>query len=377
MSKCRVLIDCSELNFENFSGVRTYALGITQALIINDKVKCTVVIKYGNARFLHESISGLSHNQIIELPEINWFVKVLIRACVLVGARKKFLKLKSNYAYKVLRNIDFDLVYVPTTYLNYNFADTKSVVSLHDIQHKDLPKNFSFFERKYRDFRTLASLENASVIHVSSNFVKETIANHYPNVFKESACVVIPEGVDIDRFRTRKSSKNRQLLFPAMPWKHKNHEVLFQALQHLDNEKALKIIVTGASKMDFRKFSDRQDPMIDFRGVVSNDELNELYGSSFAVLSCSNYESSSLPILEGIAAGCLILASDIKAHREMAELFEIILFDQNNSHDLAKKIMTLINIYDSRQLITNRNVDFIRERTWSSISDKLIKGMDC
>jgi glycosyltransferase involved in cell wall biosynthesis len=63
-------------------------------------------------------------------------------------------------------------------------------------------------------------------------------------------------------------------------------------------------------------------------------------------VSASSYESSSLPLLEGLASGCVALASDIEAHIEMANYYPIVLFDLNSPKSFAKNIENVIHEFN-------------------------------
>jgi glycosyltransferase involved in cell wall biosynthesis len=375
MKKLRILVDCSELNMRNIGGVRTYAIEITKAFMNNDSIECSLFVKYSDRHHLSQEGIDISNQRVFYSKKNNLFIKSIMRTLIIFGAHKNYLKIKTKLSHKNFTNPSFDFIYTPTTYLNYKFTGIKSIVTLHDIQERDLPENFTYFERKYREFRTRITLDNSTVIHVSSHFIKSTIEQHYPNEFEKLKCIVIPEGISGDRVKNYNRVKQRQILFPARPWKHKNHEVLFEALKYLTLENPMRFILTGSNKTDFKKVPSIKESNIEFKGIVSKFEMDELYNKSFAVLSCSLYESSSLPLLEGIAAGCLILASNIDAHKEMAEVFDFTMFDPKNAKSLADGIMNLSYIYDSNQHIKERKFEIIRDRNWSSTCDKLVLEM--
>ena len=375
MEKVRILVDCSELNLSNIGGVRTYAIEITKAFMNNDSIECSLLIKYSDKRYLIDEGINIVNQRVFYSKNNSWLMKIILRVLIMFGAHTIYLMLKTKLARNNLKDSVFDFIYTPTTYLNYKFTGCKSVVTLHDIQHRDLPENFSYLDKKYREFRTRITLQNSTLIHVSSHFIESTIAHHFQNEFKKIKCIVIPEGITLDRFKYYKRAKERQILFPARPWKHKNHKTLFEALGYLTSKNPVRLVLTGSRNTDFKEFQNIQIPNMEFRGVVSKSEMDALYVNSFAVLSCSLYESSSLPILEGIAAGCLILASSIDAHKEMAEVFDLNLFDPKSAKSLAECIENATQIFDSNQHIRARNLTLIKDRDWSSVCNKIILEM--
>ncbi len=372
MFKTKILIDCSELNTNNNGGVLSYSIGICRAFLLNPKVESTLLIKSDDYDFFKKEQMIISPHKVIEIKKPNTFFKLFLVILIILKARKAYIKSKSFRIRKFLEQDTFDCIYTPTTYLNYNLPNIKSVVTMHDIQEKDLPKNFSLFERFYRDFRTRITLQNSSLIHVSSNFIKNTIANHYSSLFKKSKFIVIPEGVDLASFTNSTGKKLKQIIFPARPWKHKNHKIFFEALEYLKTDISVKYILTSVAREDLDQYPLDNYRNIEFKGTVTKEELMKLYSQSFAVLSCSLYESSSLPILEGIASGCLVLASNIQAHIEMAQDFDISYFDTFSAMDLANSISNLVKDYDLGQPISSRNRINIRNRDWGNICNRIL-----
>jgi glycosyltransferase involved in cell wall biosynthesis len=376
MFKTKILIDCSELNTNNNGGVLSYSIDICRAFLLNPKVESTLLIKGEDYDFFQKEQIILPPHKVIEIKKPNHLFRLFLVILIIFKAKRVYLEIKSFRVKKFLKEDTFDCLYTPTTYLNYNFSNIKSVVTLHDIQEKDLPKNFSLFERFYRDFRTQITLQNSSLIHVSSKFIKNTISNHYSSLFKKSKFLVIPEGVDLASFTNSTGKKQKQIIFPARPWKHKNHKIFFEALDYLKTDTSVKYILTGVAREGLDQYPLDNYSNVEFKGTVTKEELMKLYSQSFAVLSCSLYESSSLPVLEGIASGCLVLASNIQAHIEMAQDFDISFFDTASAIDLANSILNLVKDYDLGQPISSRNLINIKNRDWGNICNRLIEEIE-
>lgn len=74
-----------------------------------------------------------------------------------------------------------------------------------------------------------------------------------------------------------------------------------------DGQRFLRLAVESGGRAD----------LIRTCGHVSNDDLYEMYRDAVAVVTPSYDEGFSLPVIEGMAAGALCLASNIPAHREL------------------------------------------------------------
>lgn len=372
MPRIKVLIDCAELNPLNAGGVRSYSTNICKALAQNQDVEVTLLINEASTELFMEVSSLLPSGSVITISDRGKILKLVLAIFQNLRMYKSYLLIKSAVVKPYISGKTFDIAYAPTTYLNSHFGNIPIVVTLHDIQEKDMPDNFSWKERKYRDFRTRITLNQSNSVHVSSKFIQESIFRNYPDLYNSEKFCVIPEGVELKRFRGNSKSKKRQIIFPARPWLHKNHRVLFEAIEKIKNILPPMIVLTGANRGDFDAKISIDANLIEFKGLVSEEELTELYLESFGVLTCSQYESSSLPILEGIAAGCLAIASSIPAHSEMAQALDLSLFDPGHPSQLADAIVKATKHFDAGQINNSRNKNEIEKFDWERIGAALI-----
>ncbi len=373
MSHVRVLVDCSELNAVNSGGVRSYTLNITKALAQNLQTHVSILINEESRELFQEIANLIPDDSLYVIKKANFPLKVTLGILERLELIRIYMYLKSMRVKRVLSEIAIDIVYTPTTFLNYDYGKTPSVVTIHDIQEKDFPQNFSCRIRKYRDFRNRITLKHASSVHVSSRFIEGTILKNYPALYHRERFCVVHEGVDISRFKDDGREKKRQIIFPARSWPHKNHVTLFKAIEGIGAGNMPDIIVTGATQEDFKKNLPGLPGSVIFKGVVSERELTDLYKESFAVISCSLYESSSLPILEGVAAGCIGIASSIPAHLEMAQHLDLALFAPTNSEELTQLIRNLTSEFDGNLNNPRRNSQKISRYDWVNVGDSLIR----
>ena len=370
--KKRILIDLTNLNPMNHGGVPTFAKGIVNGFVSLENVEVSVLRK---SNLKSAEFSGIT--EILASSAMSKGIpKLFLFFLILTNQHKIYGRLKNLEIKKVLKLSSFDYIYTPTTYLNYKFGNIPTLVSLHDIQEKDYPENFSILERIYRNFFVKFTLRNSFKIHVSSYFIKNTVIKHYGRKYNNVNFVVIGEGVDI-KFFNPNIPKERVFLFPARAWKHKNHQVFFSALKDFKNLEDFKFVITGASISDFEKISLQVPKNVEIAGFLDLPELRDIFSRAFCVVSCSRYESSSLPLLEGVASGCRIIASNIPAHLEMASKFQFTLFDTESSEELIESIKSMITDFGSTEseLVTVENLAALKSSDWASIADELLESL--
>jgi glycosyltransferase involved in cell wall biosynthesis len=179
--------------------------------------------------------------------------------------------------------------------------DAPRAVTLHDVQHLDLPHLFSGAQRLYRSVAYHRSARGARIVVVPSAFVRDRVAARLG--IPAERIRVIHLGLDHDRFSPGDVERETFLLYPARRWPHKNHERLFAAFALVRRERPdLRLVLTG----------DGAGPVpegVESRGLVGADELVSLYRRAAAVVFPSLYEGFGQPPLEAMACGTPVAAS--------------------------------------------------------------------
>jgi glycosyltransferase involved in cell wall biosynthesis len=177
-----------------------------------------------------------------------------------------------------------------------------SAVTVHDLQHLDLPQLFSRGERAFRAVAYHRSARAARLVVVPSAFVRDRAVALLG--LDPARVRVIHHGIDHERFRPGDEPREPFLLYPARRWPHKNHARLFEALALLRRDRPeLRLVLTGGG---------HAGPLpagVELRGAVGAAELVALYRRASALVFPSRYEGFGLPPLEAMACGCPVACS--------------------------------------------------------------------
>jgi glycosyltransferase involved in cell wall biosynthesis len=216
------------------------------------------------------------------------------------------------------RLAEAEIVHYPLT-LRIPAVARPSVVTLHDLQHLDLPSLFPRSERAFRRVAWHRSVRSATRVIVLSEFVREHAIARLG--LDSERLRVVPSGVDHRRFNPSADERLPFLFYPARGWPHKNHRRLFEAFALLRRERPhLRLVLSGGG--DFARAPDG----VEARGRVSDEELVRLYRTAAAVVFPSLYEGFGQPPLEAMACGCPVAASTAGALPEIvgdaARLFD-------------------------------------------------------
>ena len=209
------------------------------------------------------------------------------------------------------------LVHFPLT-IELPTLELPKVVTLHDLQHLDLPAMFPRAERAFRRAVWHPSLRRAARVIVISEFVRRRAVELLG--LDPGRIRVVPLGLDHDALRPGGGRREPFLLYPARAWPHKNHARLFEAFALVRRERPeLRLVLTGSD------VSDVPEGVVS-RGHVPWAEVVSLMQRASALVFPSLYEGFGLPPLEAMACGCPVACSNAAALPETvgnaARLFE-------------------------------------------------------
>lgn len=213
---------------------------------------------------------------------------------------------------------------------------TPHVQSLHDLQHLDLPEFFTAADKAYRHFVYEGAARRADLVITISEFAKAGIVDRLG--IAEERVVVTPLGVDLQTYRPYDGPRENFVLYPARGWPHKNHRRLVEAMQLVRQEHPdMRLVLTGGALESLEDLPE----WVDRRGLVSSEELHELFRTASALAFPSLYEGFGLPPLEAMASGCPVAASNAGSIPEVVGDAGV-LFDPMDPESIAHGILEAV-----------------------------------
>ncbi|CAN5918931.1 glycosyltransferase family 1 protein [soil metagenome] len=206
-----------------------------------------------------------------------------------------------------------------------------SVAWVPDLQHRQLPHLASRREHFMRDLLFREMLRDARVVVTSSETTLRDLAAFYPAGRAERRVLRFVSQprlsrervLTVDQLRTKFRIPARFFHLPNQLWKHKNHELVVDALRSAPDA----VVVATGPREDYRhagvygalmdrvKKNGLGDRFFHL-GLVSFPELISLMHHSVAVINPSRFEGWSSTVEEAKSLGKRVLVSDLDVHRE-------------------------------------------------------------
>jgi len=231
---------------------------------------------------------------------------------------------------RALRLDGLDAIHFPLSVMLPAVRRPPAAVTVHDLQHELYPEFFSRSELAYRRVLYKQAVTGSRIVIAISEHARQTLIERYG--LDGDRVVAIPLGVDHERLTPGDGPREPLLLYPANPWRHKNHARLYEAFAIVRRERPeLRLVLTGTGH------AAALPEGVESRGRVSYDELVGLYRTAAALVFPSLYEGFGLPPLEAMSCGCPVASSNATSLPEVcgdaAELF-----DPLSVEDMARAI---------------------------------------
>jgi phosphatidylinositol alpha-mannosyltransferase len=279
-----------------------------------------------------------------------------------------------------LRHHNFDIVHThgfappELAFWALHYSNSINVVTFHTV---NLPESYAIA----KTYRFLFNKYNKKIhcrIAVSKS-TQEAVKPYLPGLYQ-----IIPNGIDTDKFNPMVkplSEFNRarpKILYAGRLEKRKGLPILLEAFPLIKQripEAMLIIVGHGPEEKYCRELAGHLniEASTFFVGFVQNDDLPHYYAS------CDLYcvptpvpEATSIVILEAMAIGKPVVASDFMGYRELlGNNMNGILFKSNDPVDLAEKTVQVLQSKDLRTKIVQNGLKMVIDFDWRNIAKKI------
>ena len=185
--------------------------------------------------------------------------------------------------------------------------------------------------------------------------------------------VLIPNGVDTSAFAARRGERNTSpdveiVFLGRLDEPRKGLEILLSALHELDRPARVTVMGGGAP---------RTVPGVEFAGRVSDGEKARILGrADIYVAPNTGGESFGIVLVEAMAAGCAVVASDLEAFAAVCDAESATpagaLFPVGDSTALAAVLRSLIDDPAARNRLIDAGTTRANAYDWASVSAQIL-----
>ena len=364
---------CTDYFYPRIGGVQSHIAGLASELERRGH-EVIILAKHLKTDLPNDSLL-ISHDKIVYIESIFPLPIIIVPP-------------KPAEVREVIRRGGFDIVhahhaFTPTSLLSIGAAEKlriPSILTNHTIfiasnsRYIWVPASYVLYP--YRRYINKACLITA-VSRAAAKFI-----GHFA---EDKKIVVVPNGVDIERFES--VGKNIQFSLSGKPTilyvgrlaYRKGLQVLVRAMPFILKEiPNAHLIIAGKGYMDgFIRMlikSLNLEDYVTMLGFIPNENLPELYASSSLFVMPSLYcESFGVTLLEAMASGRPVIASNVGGIPEVVkDGVTGLLFKRGDAEDLAEKIIMVLSDRSLAQSLASNAKEIVKERySWPVIADKM------
>lgn len=310
------------------------------------------ISKYGANR--NEYVILVSKNNIQYFEDLQLGDNFILEVSQ-VNNNRKIITLVYQYLFlpTILQKYAVDLVFVPSAVYPIRKLDIPQVVTIHDMQFHNFPKNTSWLTYQKYKICWITALKYADSIIAISSSVKKEILKYYPsakpgNIEVIYNCVpAIPEGIDIKYLSKYKLKKDKYIYTISSYSEHKNYKILFDIMEHIKSHHITNIPnVLVVSGIDIRQHPDLSEIInnrdlaghIIFTEYLREYEKHSLIRYCHSFIFTSTYEGFGIPPIESLMHKKKVICADIPAVREVTNNTAIYVSNPKDQKEWVQKI---------------------------------------
>lgn len=281
-----------------------------------------------------------------------------------------------------VKKIDPRIIHVQgsnlSPYLLYSLlfrSNSKKIITVHGLVQVESRYNKHYKLSIWKYFCTL--VEKYAINNISEIIVCSPQMENLLRSMTNSDIHVIPNGIDtkhLNTFEINSSITRPSIFFIGMLRQVKGIEVLLNAmpaiLKKIPNAQ-LYIAGTGPQECELKRLTEKLNVInnVTFLGFISEDQKYSLYKSTYISVFPSLYEPFGIVLLEAMACGKAIVASNVGGIPYIVDDEKTgLLFEPGNSQELAQKIILLLEDEDLREKLGKNGLRKARQFEWENIA---------
>jgi glycosyltransferase involved in cell wall biosynthesis len=379
VKKLKLLFDAGPMLDRQKTGVGYYVASLVNSLQTHHSGQLEMSGYYFN--FLHRNPRKAPPDSRINFKEIRFVPGKLLSLCRRLHFQpylEVFIRQKSDFV------LFTNYVALPL------LAHQKMALVIYDVSFLDVPEYTQQVNLTYLQRFCPPSIKRADLIITISEFTKERIAHHFPELKAQIVVTHIPP-IDMpitttdltERLIRLGISSKRYILHVGTVEPRKNLEGLLDAYQKLDpklRDTYALVLAGGRGWKDeaiMKRVADYQSQQLNviLTGYTSEIEKSALYSNAACFVMASHYEGFGMPILEAMQHAIPTAVSDISVFHEVSGEASVY-FNKDDPHDIAQKLSYLLTDTVYAAKLVNLGHEHLQSFSWQENAEKVFEALE-
>ena len=276
---------------------------------------------------------------------------------------------------RLIKKMNIDLIF-NTKFTVPVFTKAKKIMALHGASwfvHPEIYKKFDLFyvRRTMKIYCKRANflISNSNLTtddhHNILKVPREKLKTVYFGIAKEFH--LIEDKKILDTIKEKYSLPQRFILTVTSYDPGKNFGVLLDAFAETRKEEDVHLVVVGKNCYkygeDFDLKSKNLEQFIHFTGWIEHTELPAFYNLAEVYLFPSIFETFGIPLLESMACGCPVVASNTGALPELADGVAMLVAPKETK-EITKSLLIFLQNSSVYEQYKRRGIEHAKKFTW-------------
>lgn len=290
----------------------------------------------------------------------------------------------------LLKRMKIDLLHLPNL-LPLLSRHIPTVVTIHDLGEMKINKKYNKLRQYYRQSILPITVRNARRIITVSKSTQSDLQSLLG--VKKSKIDITYEGVNtflfnpptdiaLDWKNCEKFVDSPFIFYAGAMFKHKNLARLIKAFSMIKESANIphKLIIAGKISGEYENLLSLVEELcleqeVKFIGFISDSELVSLYRCATLFTYIPLNEGFGLPVLEAMACGTPVVASNVSSIPEVAGNAAI-LVDPLNIKAIASKLLEVITDEEILETLTSNGIKQVKSFSWRNCAQLTIKSYE-
>ncbi|MGZ4732310.1 MAG: glycosyltransferase family 4 protein [Terriglobales bacterium] len=347
--------------------------------------------KAGTGVYAARLLEQFAHRTDLSMQVLNGWRPVSPASGLLDRARGTVASMLWTHAYLPRRvgKMQVDLLHAPAFIAPALAAPCPVVVTVHDVTYLLFPSHFSRWWVTYLQIVMPPAIRSAAAIICGSEHSRRDIVKTYS--ISPDKVHVVPYGVDHERFhpgirldlnwaRSLGIRAGYVLHVGSFSYR-KNIPVLLRAIARLRSKgkwEDRQLVLAGSQDVSMKGAHEVFDTIreldlnsVVLAGHVPEEHIPGLYAGAAALVIPSLYEGFGLPVLEAMAAGTPVVASNTSSLPEVAA-GAAILFPPEDELALADAIEDVLENRSTANELRRNGLERARQFSWQRTAEETV-----